>query len=84
MRVETSLDWPGVERTLQKNLSQLDYNHDLHKMHKNIGEMIRELSRLEVDARRTRNRTAANAQRDKINASISHLDRLIVMAMIMR
>jgi hypothetical protein len=84
MKIETSLDWSAVDKKLRDNLNKLDYNHDLHKMHKNIGEMIRDLSRLEVDARRTNNRSASNAMRDKINAAISRLDALILMAILMR
>lgn len=83
MEIKHSLDWQKVNSQLRKQLSQVNYNPDLHHMLKNIDHMVTELSKDEVVARQTRRTTMWNNQLEKINKSINHLEKLILIAQVM-
>lgn len=84
MKIETSLDWFNVSNKLRTQLDNLPYNSDLHKMLKNIEKMVDELSKVEVEARRIRNTSYLIDRVNDINKSIDHLEKLILMASLMR
>ena len=83
MKIETSLDWDNVSNELTTQFTNLPYNPDLRKMFKNIETMVGQLSKLEVEARRTRHTSYSNEQKDKINKAIDHLEKLLLMAKLM-
>jgi coenzyme F420-reducing hydrogenase delta subunit len=83
MKIETSLDWDNVSNELIIQLNSISYNPDLRKMLKNIEVMVGQLSKLEVEARRTRHTSYSNEQKDKINKAIDHLEKLLLMAKLM-
>lgn len=83
MRIEQSLDWQEVSTKLRNELHNIGYNPDLLKMHKNIEKMISELSKLEVTGRRLHNNKFLIEPIEKINKSIDHLEKLILMAKLM-
>ncbi len=68
---------------LRKQLHRLPYNPDLHKLCNNIGEMNAQLSRLEVEARRTRKTHKFDAYKEDMVKAIKHLEHLILMAKLM-
>ena len=68
---------------LHKQLKRLPYNSDLHKFCMNIGEMNSQLSRLEVEARRTRKTRNVDAHKADMIKAITHLEHLILMAKLM-
>jgi hypothetical protein len=84
MKIETSLDWKNISNKLHAQLNNLPYNSDLHKMLKNIDKMVDDLSKLEVTARRIRNTSYLSDKISDINKSINHLEKLIVVANLMR
>jgi hypothetical protein len=84
MKIETSLDWKNISNKLHAQLNNLPYNSDLHKMLKNIDKMVDDLSKLEVIARRIRNTSYLTDKVSDINKSIDHLEKLILMASLMR
>ena len=69
---------------MRTQLDGLPYNSDLHKMLKNIEKMVDELSKVEVEARRIRNTSYLIDRVNDINKSIDHLEKLILMASLMR
>ena len=83
MKIETALDWAWTKAELSGQLESIGYNPDLRKMLKNIDNMVVELSKLEVSARRTRHMSYTNEQREKINKAIDHLEKLLLMAKLM-
>ena len=83
MKIETALDWDIVSKELTTQLTSLPYNPDLRKMLKNIEVMVGQLSKLEVEARRTRHTSYSDEQKDKINKAIDHLEKLLLMAKLM-
>lgn len=84
MKIETSLDWKNISNKLHAQLNNLPYNSDLHKMLKNVDKMVDDLSKLEVIARRIRNTSYLTDKVSDINKSIDHLEKLILMASLMR
>ena len=84
MKIENSLDWNLVCHKLEKQLSDIPYNQELHKMLSNISKMVDELSKVEVLARRTYKSNLTLEKVEAINKAIDHLEKLIVMANLMK
>ena len=84
MKIDTALDWAWAKAELSSQLDDIGYNPDLRKMLKNIDNMVVELSKLEVNARRTRHMSYTDEQKDKINKAIDHLEKLLLMAQLMK
>ena len=83
MQIQTSLDWDPIFKQLADNLHKLSYNPDLYKMLNNIDDMVQELSRKEVDARRIRKPEYTKEQVDKINKAIDQFEKLLIIASLM-
>jgi hypothetical protein len=84
MKIETALDWQQVSIQISKDLNSIGYNPDLKKMFNNIQLMVTELSKLEVNGRRIRSTNYTQSQVEKINKAIDHLEKLILMGLLMR
>jgi coenzyme F420-reducing hydrogenase delta subunit len=83
VKIETSLDWEDIQDKLNDQLESIGYNPDLRKMLKNIDIMVSQLSKLEVESRRTHKTTYSDIEKDKINKAIDHLEKLLLMAKLM-
>lgn len=79
----TALEARHIIMDLHKQLKRLPYNSDLHKFCMNIGEMNSQLSRLEVEARRTHKTHKVDAHKADMIKAITHLEHLILMAKLM-
>jgi hypothetical protein len=53
-------------------------------MIKNIDSMVTELSKVEVEARRIRKSNMIQNQLDEVNKAIDHLEKLLLIAQLMR
>jgi hypothetical protein len=84
MKIERALDWNTISRDIETQLASIGYNPDLHKMYNNISKMVTELSKLEVSFRRTQKYTLLDETVLEINTAISHLEKLILMAKLMK
>ena len=84
MKIETALDWQQVSAKIRGDLHSLGYNPDLQKMFNNLQLMVTELSKLEVDGRRIRAKDYTQNQVEKINKAIDHLEKLILMGLLMK
>lgn len=84
MKIETALDWQEVSAQIRRDLDRVGYNPDLKKMYNNIQLMITELSKLEVNGRRIRSTNYTQSQVEKINKAIDHLEKLILMGLLMK
>lgn len=83
MKIENSLEWYEVKANLSSQLESIGFNPDLRKMLRNIDNMVAELSKLEVGARRTRHMSYTNEKKEQINKAIDHLEKLLLMAKLM-
>ena len=84
MKIQTALDWQQVSMQIRKDLNSIGYNPDLKKLFDNIQLMVTELSKLEVNGRRIRSTDYAQSQVEKINKAIDHLEKLILMGLLMK
>ena len=84
MKIETALDWQEVSIQISKDLNSIGYNPDLKKMFNNIQLMVTELSKLEVNGRRLRTTNFTKDILEKINKAIDHLEKLILMGLLMK
>ena len=84
MQIQTALDWQEVSDRLKTDLHRIGYNPDLKKMYDNIQVMVTELSKLEVNGRRLRTTNFTQIHVDKINKAIDHLEKLILMGLLMK
>lgn len=84
MSIETAIDFQNVSDVLRRDLRSIGYNPDLNKMYLNIEKMVRELSKVEVTARRSPKSNLTKEKVDEINKAINHLEKLILMAKLMK
>jgi hypothetical protein len=84
MKIETALDWQEVSAQIRRDLDRVGYNPDLKKMFNNIQLMVTELSKLEVNGRRLRTTNFTQELLEKINKAIDHLEKLILMGLLMK
>ena len=84
MQIQTALDWQEVATNLRNDLHRLGYNPDLKKMFNNLQVMVTELSKLEVTGRRLNSTTLTQTHVEKINQAIDHLEKLILMGLLMK
>ena len=83
MKIQSSLEWNSVLTELRRQIGELPYNSDLWKMLSNIDDMVDDLSRNEVEARRKRS-SKTEKQLQEINEAIDRLEKLLLMAALMR
>ena len=84
MKIERAIDWNKVSSDLSSQMNGIGYNPDLHRMHKNIDKMVTELSKLEVSFRRTQKFEMLDDRVADINTAINHLEKLVLMANLMK
>lgn len=82
MKIKHAIDFQSLD--LKRELDSIGYNPDLKKMYNNITNMVTELSKLEVTARRINRDNYTNPLLEKINLAIDHLEKLILMAKLMK
>lgn len=78
-----AVDFQTISMELRQGLHSIGHNPDLLKMYKNIEQMVTNLSKREVDARRIHNFSILDKEIEEINRAIKHLDKLIFMARLM-
>jgi hypothetical protein len=84
MEIKNSLDWQEVHSNLRRQLSTLGWNPDLRMMLNNITNMVVELSKVEVEARRSKSDRVTQEKVADINKAINHLEQILLMAILMR
>lgn len=84
MKIENAIDFQNVRDQLRRQLRSIGgYNRDLNRMLTNIENMVSELSKIEVTARRHPKSNMTRERVDEINKAIDHLEKLILMAKLM-
>ncbi len=83
MTIKTSLDWANESVRLSKHIMSCGYNPDLHKLVLNIDKMVDNLSKIEVEARRTHKTYLVEEKIAEINSAIDRLEKLILIAKLM-
>ncbi len=83
MKIKNSLEWEDVRRELKVQIGNLPYDASIRHMVKNIDGMVTELSKIEVEARRTKVSYYKDAQLTKINDAIEALNKILVIAILL-
>ena len=84
MQISSSLDWHNVHSALRSQIGKLPYNQDFTKMLNNISNMVAALSSREVGARRLNKPEYSKEMVDEINKAIDHLEKLLLIAELMK
>ena len=84
MQIHSSLDWNSVHSELRTQIGQVPYNPDLRRMLNNISNMVSELSQAEVESRRINKPAYNNEKIEDINKAIDHLEKLLLIAQLMK
>ena len=84
MKIQRAIDWDQVSIDLSSQMNGIGYNPDLVRMHLNIGKMVTELSKLEVNIRRTGKFEILDDRVSEINKAINHFEKLLLMANLMK
>ena len=82
MKLKNSLQWDQVRRELKAKIQNLPYDASIRHMVKNIDRMVTELSKIEVEARRTKVSYYKDAQLEKINDAIEYIEKIIMIAVL--
>lgn len=86
MKLTNSLEWPSVERALTQQIQQIKkftYKQQSLKLLKNVGLLVADLSRLEVEARRTHSFGRQIAEKQlEINEAIGYVEQWVLIAML--
>ncbi len=84
MKIEKALDWDKIRTQMQRQMAAAGYNPDLNRMLLNITKMVTELSKLEVTFRRIHKSNMTDDKVAEINKAIDHLEKLVLMANLMK
>jgi hypothetical protein len=77
--IESSLDYNTRRDKLLIEIKSVSYSKELRVMLQNIDEMVRELSRAEVHARRNNKPISELQELKRVNDSINFLEKWILM-----
>lgn len=85
MQIQTSLDWAKVQIAIEQPARKLKtYNHQMLQISRNIGLMVADLSKEEINCRKLGKQTRKHQELvDKINAEIENYERMITFAVLL-
>lgn len=83
MKIKNSLGWDPVRYDLKLQIQQLPYDTSVRQMLKNIDRMVNELSKIEVEARRTKVSYYADAKLAEVNEAIDSLGKIIMIGLLL-
>lgn len=83
MKIKNSLGWDSVRYDLKLQIQQLPYDTSVRQMLKNIDRMVNELSKIEVEARRTKVSCYADAKLAEVNEAIDSLGKIIMIGLLL-
>jgi len=84
-QIQTSVDWPAVQTQLEAPARRMKkYSGEMLKVSRNIGLMVSELSKEEINCRRMGRQTSNHKQMvDKINEEIANYERMLTFAVLL-
>jgi hypothetical protein len=83
MKIKNSLEWDPIRQELKQQILQLPYDTSIRRMLKNIDRMVADLSKTEVEARRTKVAYYRNEKLSKVNEAIESLDKIIIIGLLL-
>ena len=83
MKIKNSLEWQTVRQEFKEQILKLPYDASIRQMLKNIDTMVTDLSRTEVEARRTKASYYRDEKLSKVNEAIESLDKIIIIGILL-
>ncbi len=83
MKIKNSLEWDKVRNDLKQQILKLPYDTSIRQMLRNIDTMVADLSKTEVEARRTKVSYYQNEKLSKVNSAIESLDKIIIVGILL-
>ena len=84
-QLQTSMDWPAIQTSIEAPVRRMKkYSGEMLKVSRNIGLMVTELSKEEINCRRSGKQTSNHKQMvDKINQEIANYERMLTFAVLL-
>ena len=84
-QIQTSMDWPAIQTSIELPVRRMKkYSSEMLKVSRNIGLMVTELSKEEINCRRMGRQTSNHKQMvDKINQEIANYERMLTFAVLL-
>jgi PP-loop superfamily ATP-utilizing enzyme len=84
-QIQSSLDWPQTQTRLEAPLHKMKkYTQEMWNISHNIGLMVKELSKEEINCRRYQKQTRIHKEMlAKINEEITNYERMITFAVLL-
>lgn len=84
-QIQTSLDWAQVQIKIEAPVYRMNkYTHEMFLLSKNIGHMVTELSKEEINCRRLGKQTRTHKELvEKINEEIANYERMVTFAVLL-
>lgn len=83
--IQSSLDWPAVQTAIEAPLHKMKkYTHEMWNISHNIGLMVKDISKEEINCRRHQKQTRLHKELvDKVNEEIANYERMITFAVLL-
>jgi PP-loop superfamily ATP-utilizing enzyme len=83
--IQSSLDWPAVQTAMEAPLHKMKkYTHEMWNISHNIGLMVKDISKEEINCRRHQKQTRLHKELvDKVNEEIANYERMITFAVLL-
>jgi PP-loop superfamily ATP-utilizing enzyme len=84
-KIQTSIDWPDVQKRIEAPIhSMKKYSHEMWNISHNIGLMVKDISKEEINCRRHQKQTRLHKELvDKVNEEIANYERMITFAVLL-
>lgn len=84
-QIQTSMDWASVQARIELPVVRMKkYSGEMLKVSRNIGLMVGELSKEEINCRRLGRQTSNHKQMvDNINQEIANYERMLTFAVLL-
>lgn len=79
LSISNSVDWQALRPKLKAQTQGLDYNPQYEMLLKNIDNMVSELSRCEVEARRLKRPQLVSERLLKVNQAIDFYEKMVLI-----
>lgn len=77
--IQNSLEYNNYRDKILSDIRNLPYNKELRQMLFNIDDMVRDLSKAEVHARRNNKPINELSELKRVNDAIDHLEKWVIM-----
>ena len=84
-QIQTSMDWAGVQQRIEAPVIKMKrYGHQMMKISRNIGLMVTELSKEEINCRRQGKQTRQHKELlAEINEEIANFERYLTFGVLL-